>query len=76
MSAPCDTFQVGTKVRSKKVGDRPAFDGVITGIMHGQYVVRDQAGDSWLRTKHELGQKSHLTPKPEPLELHELPVTL
>lgn len=54
MSAPYDTFGIGTKVRSRKVGDRDAFEGIIVAVVEGQYIVRDAKGNEWMRTKHEI----------------------
>lgn len=54
-----DRLEIGAKVRSKKVGPVPAFDGVITDVLTSQYVVLDEAKkQAWCRTKHELEVRS------------------
>jgi hypothetical protein len=47
-------YKFGDSVRSIAVGDRPAFVGVIAYVGHSYYHVRDEDGNYWHRSGHEL----------------------
>lgn len=45
---------VGVRVRSKQIGRRVAFSGVIVAQVVGGWNVRDAEGNLWLRQSNEL----------------------
>lgn len=47
-------LEIGTRVRSIKIGSHGAFDGVITGYMNFAYLVTDEMGEGWHRERHEI----------------------
>lgn len=47
-------FPVGSRVFSKKVGEREAFEGVVTEHFGSSYHVADKNGKGWLRESNEL----------------------
>ncbi len=49
-------LKVGDRVRSKAVGSRESFNGVIVEIHTGYYHVRDSDGRVWHRKYAELSR--------------------
>lgn len=47
-------FLIGERVRSKRIGGVPEFDGVVESKRHAAYQVRDGAGRLWHRNRNDL----------------------
>lgn len=49
-----DMIPIGTRVHSKRIGQKAEFDGVITAHFGGRYFVADENGDGWDRNRSEI----------------------
>ncbi|MBO0141476.1 hypothetical protein JZX87_09905 [Agrobacterium sp. Ap1] len=47
-------FEIGTKVTSNAVGNKPEFVGTVSGYFGPDYYVTDHLGEVWHRERYEI----------------------